>query len=55
MGFDLDAGAKVKAGTNCCHPINHCMLPVQNHLEMVVNMMTTWLEVVVKPCLELKQ
>ena len=34
MGLDLDAGAKVKAGTNCCHPINHCMLPVQNHLEI---------------------
>ena len=36
MRLDCDAGSKVKAGTNCGHPIHHCMLTVQNHLPIFV-------------------
>ena len=36
MRLDCDAGSKVKAGTNCGHPIHHCMLTVQNHLQIFV-------------------
>ena len=34
MRLDCDAGSKVKAGTNRGHPIHHCMLAVQNHLQI---------------------
>ena len=36
MRLDCDAGSKLEAGTNCGHPIHHCMLTVQNHLQIFV-------------------